>query len=111
MPLLEDAQEEQSYGVKVEIRIQETGELADDSDVSAVSWSLQDADGNIINERSAEAGAAVASQTITLTGDDLALTAQTSRKELRIFTALATVDSKPWGMQEKFYIENMLKVT
>ena len=111
MPLLEDAKEEQSYPIKIEIRIQETGELADDSDVSAVSWTLQDAEGNIINSREDVAGSAVASQTITLTGDDLAMVDQTKRKELRVFTAIATVDSNPWANEDKFYIQNMLKVT
>jgi len=111
MPLLEDAKEEQSYPIKVEIRVQETGALADDADVSAVTWTLQDRDGNVINLRSDVAASAVASQTITLTGNDLAITDQTKVKELRIFTALATVAGNPWGNEDKFYVKNMLKVT
>lgn len=111
MPLLEDANEEQSYSIKIEVRVQETGALADDADVTAVSWSLQDPDGNIINSRDSVAASAVASQTVTLTGDDLAVIDQTKLKEMRIFTAIATVAGNPWGMEDKFYIKNMLKVT
>ena len=111
MPLLRDAEQEQSYPILVEWRVQETGELAEDSDVSEVKWTLVDRDNNVINSRQNVAASAVASQTITLTGDDLPIADEANQKEMLIFTAIATIDGKPWAKQDEFWVENLRVVT
>jgi hypothetical protein len=110
MSLLEQAEQEQSYPIKVEIRIRETGELAADVDVTAVTWSLQYPDNTYVNSRSGVAASAVASQTIVLSGDDLPILDETKEKEILYFTAQATVDGNPWAMQDSFYVKNLRRI-
>jgi len=109
MPLLQDAKQNQSYGIKIEIVDEETGLVVDDSLVTLVTYTLQNKDGDFVLTNTP--ANPVASQTVVLTGTDLDIEDDTQKKEIRYFTAEATVDGKPWANQDSFYIENLIAFT
>jgi hypothetical protein len=64
---------------------------------TAVTWSLYDPDGGIVNEReNVSVTAPATATTIVLTGDDLALTAGLLYED-RVFVVAATYFSTPHG--------------
>jgi len=107
--LLELANEGGTYEIEVDIQ-NESHVTADDGDVSSVTVSVQNNDGDfIVQNRSVSE---VGTQTVILSGGtDLQIEDQAKDKELRYFTVEATVESKPIKLEKKFYVKNLHKVT
>lgn len=79
------------------------------------TWTLSDANGNVINERENVAISGLStSNNIVLSGDDLAITVSTGFE--RVFTLKITYDSNygndlPLNQEAVFSIENLINVT
>jgi hypothetical protein len=67
-------------------------------EITAMTWTLSDLSGNVINSRSAVAVTDPGSpETIVLSGDDLAIVDATQEYEMRILTIEATYDPENGG--------------
>jgi len=81
--------EKSSVGVKIVV-VDENG---DDLIPTAATWTLTDLEGTVINLKEDVAISPLASEmTVLLSGDDLALTDQTNKFEMRLFTFEGTYD-------------------
>jgi len=83
---------------------------------NAVTWSLTNSSGAIINSREDQEEAPASSIDITLKGDDLALQDGETVKGVRILTVEATYDSDlgsdlPLKESAQFIVDNLVAVT
>ena len=104
--LTRNARQGGAYPVKIEL-VDENGDAADDANVSAVTVSLQNRDGDFINSVDRTAISAVATQTHTFSAADMLIEDETKKMELRIMTIEYKISSVDYIMQVKFFVENM----
>ncbi len=80
-----------------------TADDGSEPDITSLSWTLTNLDGDVINGREDEAvDEPAAENTIVLSGDDLALEDQDNDYEIRIMTIYATYDPKTGRMIIRF---------
>lgn len=108
-----NAVEESTYVLTITLK-DHNGDKIDDSDVTSLKWSLTDENGTVINSREdVEITSPTNTESIALTGDDLALSGVS---RTRIVTFEATYDGGDLGAtlylkeSAKFQIDDLVYV-
>lgn len=116
--LPELAQERSTYPITITFRVPGSVTVdnpsGDNVTPGAVTWSLRDSAGNVVNSRTAVSLTPASSIRFFLTGADLQIFDSTQARERRVVTIEATyTDSGSKAVKEEieFEVENLLGVT